>query len=113
MRLRYFEQSITREWLTVWPLCDVPAPARQHRYAVRPRQRDGALRLRHGSWRHHADRHYLVMRRVCGVPAPREAIEPHVAGDFGLKPAFQSRRRHYRHITFTAINLVPCPPARY
>ena len=26
MRLRYFEQSMTSEWLTVWPLCDVPPP---------------------------------------------------------------------------------------
>ena len=26
MRLRYLEQSITSEWLTVWPLCDVPPP---------------------------------------------------------------------------------------
>ncbi len=26
MRLRYLEQSITSEWLTVCPLCDVPPP---------------------------------------------------------------------------------------
>jgi len=84
-------------------------PARQHRHALRPRQRDGALGLRNGPWRHHADRHHLVMRSVGGVAAPCEAIEPHVAADLGLEPAFQPGRRYHRHVALAAINLVSRP----
>src|SRR5262249_22185138 len=79
--------------------------ARQHRHAFRPRQSDGALRLRDGSRRGYAERHHLVVRSVGRVPSTREAIEPDVAADLALEPMLQSGRRHYRHVTLTAIEV--------
>ena len=97
MRLRYFEQSITREWLTVWPLCDVPPPRAQHGHLLGPRDRDGALGLGDRARRHDAERHHLVMGGVGGVAAAGEAVEPDIAGELGLEPSFQSRRERHGH----------------
>jgi hypothetical protein len=73
------------------------AAARQNRYALGARKRDGAFRFGDRTRRHDAKRRHLVMGRVSRVPAAREAVEPYIAADFASETMFESGRSCYRH----------------
>ena len=83
--LSRFEQSMTRASLTVWPLCEVPPPRASTGTPWIAQGRGRASPLdRFGN--DDADGDDLIGRRIGGVTAARESVEP-------TSPTFSSRRR--------------------
>ena len=73
------------------------AAPRQHRHVFLARQGDRGFGFGHRARRHHADRHHLIMRRVSGITAAGEPVEPDVAGNFGPQTALQAGRQCRNH----------------
>ena len=109
MRLRYFEQSTTSEWLTVCPACEVPPPRAS---TLTPSARAIAIARSASSIVRgvdHAERHDLVMRGVGGIAAAREAVELHVARQLRPSAAVPARAsRPPRHQSFSRLRFCLC-----
>ena len=84
MRVRYLEQSTTSASPTVCPHCEVPPPRASTLHAFCPGNSYRPFGFFYRAGGDHAQRHDLVMRGVGGITAAGEAVELHIARQFGL-----------------------------